>query len=140
MTITRTRPTTTPVLSRRRILALRGGYLFMGLGLAAAKWPLLPDASTLPLFESVVLSILTAMSLLALLGALRPVRMLPVLVLETLWKLIWLGLVALPRALDGSLDAAAEQVLVNCLFVVVVVAVIPWRHVWRQYVRGADHG
>ena len=135
MTITTTHPTTTPALSRRRILALRGGYLFMGLGLAVVKWPLLLDASTLPLFEGVVLSILTAMSLLALLGALRPVRMLPVLVLETLWKLIWLGLVALPRSLDGSLDAATREVLVNCLFVVVVVAVIPWRHAWRHCVR-----
>ena len=66
------------------------------------KWPLLGSASELPLYEGVTLSMLTAMSVLALLGLRHPVRMLPVLLFEALWKLIWLSLVALPQVLGSG--------------------------------------
>jgi len=122
-------------LTTSRLNLMRVGYLVMGVGLAVVKWPLLGGASTLPLYEGVTLCLLTAMSLLALLGLRHPVRMLPVLLFEALWKLIWLGLVALPRALDGTVDQAMAQIAVNCSLVVVIIAVIPWRHVWRHYVR-----
>lgn len=120
-----------------RLSLMRGGYLLMGLGLALRKWPLLPDVSGMPLYEGVTLCLLTAMSLLALLGLRHPVRLLPVLLFEVAWKLIWLGLVALPRTVDGTLDAAATEVMVNCSLVVLIVAVIPWGYVWRTYVRGS---
>jgi hypothetical protein len=55
-------------LSLYRLHLMRGGYLLMGVGLAVVKWPLLPGASDLPLFEGVTLCLLTAMSLLAFLG------------------------------------------------------------------------
>lgn len=135
MTVTTTRE---PVasLSNRRLHLMRAGYGFMGVGLAVAKWPLLGDASTLPLYEGVTLALLTAMSLLALLGLRHPVRMLPVLVFESLWKLLWLSLVALPLALGDGLDADTTEVLINCSLVVVILAVVPWRHVWVRYVAG----
>jgi len=126
-------------LSLTRLQLMRGGYLLMGLGLALVKWPLLRDASGLPLYEGVTLCLLTAMSLLAFLGLRYPVKLLPVLLFESAWKLLWLSLVALPRAAGGGLDAAASDVMVNCSLVVVIVAVIPWRYVWRSYVRtGGD--
>jgi hypothetical protein len=125
-----------PGLSRTRLHLLRAGYLFVGVGLAVVKWPLLPGVAELPLYEGVVLCMLTAMSLLALLGLRHPVALLPVLLFESLWKLLWLGLVALPRALSGRLDAATTEMLVNCSLVVVVLAVIPWGYVARTYLRG----
>jgi len=118
-----------------RLHIMRAGYLFMGLGLALVKWPLIVNgAASLPLFEGVVACLLTAMSLLAFLGLRNPVRMLPILLFEVMWKVLWLATVALPRALDGKLDTATQEVLINCSFVVVIVAVIPWRYAWRQYV------
>lgn len=122
-------------LSPLRLHAVRGGYLFMALGLAFVKWPLLPEAHTMPLYEGVTLSLLTAMSLLAFVGVWRPVRMLPLLVLEVLWKLLWLSVVAVPRAMSSGLDSAFVEVVVNCSLVVVIVAVVPWGYVWRKYVR-----
>jgi hypothetical protein len=122
-------------LSPLRLHAMRGGYLFMGLGLAIVKWPLLPDAHTMPLYEGVTLCLLTAMSLLAFVGVWRPVRMLPMLVLEVLWKVLWLSVVAVPRAVSGELDSAFVDVVVNCSLVVVIIAVVPWGLVWRTYVR-----
>jgi len=113
---------------------MRAGYLLMVVGLAVVKWPQLPEAHTLPLYEGVTLCLLTAMSLLALLGVRYPVKLLPVLLFETGWKLLWLGLVALPTAASGGLDAATTDVAVNCSLVVLIVAVTPWGFVWRTYV------
>ena len=136
MTLTTTEiPTETiPELSLLRLHLMRGGYLLMGVGLALVKWPLLPEAHAQPLFESVVTCLLSAVGLLALLGLRHPVKLVPLLLLEVTWKLIWLTVVALPRYADGDLDAAAREVLVNCSLVVVIVAVTPWHHVWRHYV------
>jgi hypothetical protein len=131
--------TSTEDLSPTRRNLLRAGYLFMGVGLVIVKWPHLAEARTMPLYEGVTLCLLTAMSLLALLGVRHPQRLLPVLLFEIIWKLLWIGVVAIPRALEDRLDDAATTVLVNCTFVVVVIAVVPWAHVWRSYGRaGAE--
>jgi hypothetical protein len=110
----------------------------MGVGLVLVKWPLLPDAADLPLYEGVSVCLLTAMSVLAFLGLRHPVKLLPVLLFETLWKVLWLGLVALPQAVSGSMDSATTQVVINCSLVIIIIAVIPWRYVWGDYVR--QHG
>jgi len=118
-----------------RLNLMRVGYLVIGLGLAVVKWPVVIgyDRST-PLFEGVVAVLLTAMSLLAFLGLRYPVRLLPILLFESLWKLIWLSIVALPAVAAGDVDEAMSQVIVNCSMVVIVLAVIPWRYVWQRYV------
>jgi hypothetical protein len=128
-------PSTAPELSLTRLHLMRAGYLLMGVGLAVVKWPLLPQAHALPRYEGVTLCLLTAMSLLALLGLRHPVKLLPLLLFESAWKLLWLSLVALPKATTGSLDAATTETAVSCSLVVVILAVTPWRYVWRNYVR-----
>jgi hypothetical protein len=122
-------------LTLARVNLMRAGYLVMGLGLAVVKWPHLPQASDLPLYEGVTLCTLTAMSFLAFLGLRYPVKMLPVLLFESAWKLLWLAVVAAPRALSRDLDPATTQIAMTCALVVVILAVIPWRYVWQQYVR-----
>ena len=122
-------------LSPLRVHAMRGGYLVMAVGLTLVKWPLLPEAHAMPLYEGVTLSLLTAMSLLAWLGVWRPIAMLPVLVFEVLWKTLWFSLVALPRAVSGDMGQPFVEVAVNSAVVVVVVVAVPWRHAWRTYLR-----
>jgi hypothetical protein len=122
-------------LSIPRLNVMRVGYLLMGLGLAVVKWPLLPQVRSLPLFEGVVLCILTAMSLLAFLGLRHPTTMLPLLVFEVMWKAIWLALVVLPDSLGAGLDAATSDVASSCSFIIVILVVTPWRHVWHHLVR-----
>jgi hypothetical protein len=134
-TTTAARPVVHSDLSLTRLHMLRAGYLLMGIGLALVKWPLLPDAASLPLYEGVTLCLLTAMSLLAFLGLRYPVKLLPVLLVESAWKLLWLALVALPKATTGELDPATTQTVIRCSLVVVILAVTPWPYVWRNYVR-----
>src|SRR4051812_15661799 len=115
---------------------MRVGYAVMGVGLAVVKWPaVINHDNTWPLFEGVVACLLTAMSLLAFLGLRYPVRMLPILLFEVLWKVIWIAAVALPHLVADDLDAATRAVLVNCFLVVIIIAVIPWRYVWKRYIR-----
>jgi hypothetical protein len=126
-----------PDLPLYRLHLMRGGYLLMGLGLVFVKWPLLLRADSLPVFEGVVACLLVAMSLLAFLGLRYPVKLLPVLLFESAWKLIWLAAVALPKAIAGDLDPATQEVLISCSLIVVILAVTPWGYVWRTYVRAA---
>jgi hypothetical protein len=122
-------------LSTRRLNVLRFGYAFMGVGLAIVKWPLLiQDASSLPVMEGVVTCLLTAMSILAFLGLRYPIRMLPILLFEVAWKVIWIATVAIPHLIANDMNAATSEVLFSCSFVVIIITVIPWGYVWRRYV------
>jgi hypothetical protein len=130
----RVRTTPPDALSLRRLYLLRFGYLFMGGGLAVFKWPaFVAHHGSWPLDEGIVECILLAMSILALLGLRYPVKMLPILLFESLWKLTWLAVVALPKLLGDGLDAATTEHFTNILFVVVILAIIPWGYVVRQY-------
>jgi len=124
-----------PALSVTRLNVMRAGYLFMAAGLTLKKWPLITDAADRPLYESVTICMLIAMSLLAWLGLRYPVKMLPILIFESAWKLLWLSAVALPLAASDALDPKTSEVTVNCSLVIVVLAVTPWRYAWRTYAR-----
>jgi hypothetical protein len=122
-------------LSLPRLYALRVGYLVLGGGLALVKWPLFFHRDTpWTLTEGVVNCLLTALSLLAFLGLRYPVQMLPVLLFECLWKVIWLTVVPLPLWASHKLDPATLQTTYSVLVVVIIFAVIPWRYVYSQYV------
>ena len=121
-------------ISLWRLNLLRLGYLVMGVGLAVVKWPALVDHEPWELMEGTVECMLVAMSVLALLGLRHPLRMLPILLFEVGWKLTWLGVVALPLWSDGKLEGATREQAGAVLWVVIIIAVIPWRHVLAQYV------
>jgi hypothetical protein len=123
-----------------RVNIMRVGYLFMGVGLVLVKWPLFfqnGGLASLPVFEGVVAALLTAMSLLAFLGLRYPIQLLPVLVFESLWKLIWLAAVGVPHLVAGNMDQDPQlkSVFFNVSFVVIIFAVTPWDYVWKRYVR-----
>ena len=123
-----------PPLPTWRLNVMRVGYLVMVVGLAITKWPQRASHEPLGLAQGTVLALLVAMSLFALLGLRYPERMLPILLFEVGWKLLWLGVFALPAWLDDELDGATREQTAKILWVVVIIAVIPWRHVVRQYV------
>jgi hypothetical protein len=123
-----------PPLALWRRNLMRVGYLVLGGGLAVFKWPLLADHATWELREGTVICMLVAMSVLALLGLRHPVRMLPILLFEVAWKLTWLGVVAWPLWSAGKLDAATTEQASAVLWVIVIIAVIPWRYVVTEYV------
>jgi hypothetical protein len=122
-------------LSTRRLNVMRFGYAFMGVGLAIVQWPLLVHAPSVPVMDGVVTCLLTAMGLLAFLGLRYPIRMLPILLFEVTWKLIWITTVAIPHLVAGDMSTTTREVLIDCSLVVLIIAVVPWRYAWRRYVR-----
>jgi hypothetical protein len=113
---------------------LRVGYFVMGVGLVVFKWPLLFADKPWGLAEGTVECLLVAMSVLALMGIRYPQRMLPILLFEVAWKLLWLGVVAVPLWLDNRLEGAVLEQAGKILWVGIIIAVIPWRYVLAQYV------
>jgi hypothetical protein len=115
---------------------MRAGYLLMAVGLVATKWPLLlsGDAASLPVFEGVVAALLGTMALFALAGLRYPIRMLPLLMFESAWKLIWLAAVAIPPLISGDMSGEMRSVLSSVSFVVIILAVTPWGYAWKRYV------
>jgi hypothetical protein len=124
-------------VSTVRLYLLRAMYLLMGAGLAILIWPLMLDSPAgVEHMRGVVWSLLTGISLVALLGIRYPLRMLPLLFLELVWKLVWLAAIGLPLWAAGQLDAGTRQSLFDCLLgVVLVPIVIPWSHVLAHYVK-----
>ena len=112
-----------------RVNVMRVGYFVMAAGLAVTKWPELLAHGSWELKEGTVVTILVAMSVLAVMGLRYPQRMLPILLFEVGWKLTWLGVVALPLWFDGNLTGATREQAAAVLWVVIIIAVIPWRHV-----------
>jgi hypothetical protein len=124
-------------VSPLRLNLLRAMYLLIAVGLGLSIWPLIlspPTPAAGP--GSVIRALLGGLSLMCALGLRYPLQMLPVLLFELTWKLIWVLLVALPAWLHGAWDDYAAETLFACLIgVVLVPLVLPWGHVWRSYVQ-----
>lgn len=117
-----------------RLYVMRIGYLLFGGGLVVVKWPTLLHRDQWTLTQGVIDCMLIALSALALLGLRYPLQMLPILLFESAWKLIWLGVVALPKWLTGQLNPSYAAMTSDLLWVVVILAVIPWRYVAARYI------
>ena len=118
-----------------RLYALRAAYLLIAVGLAATMWPTVINHSPhWPLMNSVVGSLLAAVSVLAAVGIRYPLQMLPVLLFELVWKSIWLISVALPLWSANQIDARTSETVRDCLLGAILIPLIPWRYVVSQYV------
>jgi len=126
-------------LSPIRLYLMRFFYLFNAVVIGAGAWPeLLRSRAPWDLIHSIAFSIYSAWSLLMFLGMLLPVRMLPLLLLQLLYKLLWIVAVGLPMWSAGHLDQVSGIMKFFALIVVADIAVIPWRYVLENYRRKAD--
>ena len=122
-------------VSSFRLYLLRAMYLLIVVGLAIVIWPeVLRPSHNWELMEGTVACMLAAFSALCLLGLRYPLQMLPLLLWETVWKTLWLGIVALPQWLSGHVDPTIAPSIFACSFVVLVYLAIPWRYVISHYV------
>jgi hypothetical protein len=125
----------TPGVSVFRLYLLRATYLLIVVGLGSEVWPALIDhTNEWTLWRGVGGSVLCAVSALALLGLRYPLQMLPLLFFELTWKTLWLVAIALPLWLAGRLDTVMET-FIACAMGVIFPIVIPWNHVWTNYVK-----
>lgn len=125
-----------PEVSLFQLYLLRAAYLLLVVGLGLTVWPAMFHHAPWTLFHGVVDSVLTAVSLLAVIGLRYPLKMLPLLFFELAWKAIWLSVVALPLWTSHSpIDADTADTIQACLMGVIFPIVIPWRYVFTHFVR-----
>jgi hypothetical protein len=119
-----------------RLYVLRAMYLLIGLWQGSKTWyAIVHHAQPLEFWHGVAMSFFGALTLLCLLGVRYPVKMIPLLIFEFTWKLIWVLAAWLPPYLGHSMDPLiADSFWGIFLGVVVVPLLLPWGYVWKTYV------
>lgn len=64
--------------------------------------------------------------------------MLPLLLFDITWKLVWTLSVALPNALAGRFDAGMAATLFACAWAIPFAYIVPWRYVYSAYIRDME--
>lgn len=122
-----------------RLYVLRGAYLLLFAGLGLSIWPAIFSHSlSLPHMNGVVLSLLGGLGLLCALGLRYPLQMLPLLIFELVWKVIWTLAFAWPLWAADALEPAHIQSIKEIVpGAILMAAVIPWPYVYAHYVKKA---
>jgi hypothetical protein len=85
--------------------------------------------------DAVVWTVWTAFATLAVLGIFRPLKMLPIVLLEIFYKVMWLVMVAYPLWSRGTLAGSkAEDFTAPFLWVILPIVAVPWGYVFVSYV------
>lgn len=124
-------------VSITRLYVLRAAYLFIAVGLAFLVWPVLfSHSSEWALKHGDVFGLLAGVQVLAMVGIRYPLKMIPLLLFELIWKSTWLLAIALPLWRAGQLDAATSESIFACVMgVVISLVAIPWPWVYANYVK-----
>jgi len=123
-----------PQVAFWRVLVLRLLYVAIVLGLSRFVWEqLLFDSAQWPAMTGVAKSMMAALVLLCIVAVRYPLDMLPVMIFELVWKAIWMLMIALPAWLNGNWTSSIENLFFECVGVVILLFVIPWRYVWVRW-------
>ena len=126
--------TRTEETSTFRLYLLRFAYLANFAGLGLSVWPaIINHTGTWDPVKGVAFCFWAALSALAGLGIRYPLKMLPLLLLQMLYKSIWLIAVYLPLSSAGQSTGGLTKAMVGG--VVMDLIVIPWPYVLAKYVR-----
>lgn len=121
-----------------RLYLMRAVYLLIFLGVGAmALPPLLSQGEPITPMRGVALSFWMALALLAAVGIRYPLQMIPVLLMQMLYKIIWLLALALPLWRAGApFDAdMADFTQAMIIGIVIDVLAIPWGYVRANYLQ-----
>ncbi len=122
-------------VSTVRLYLLRAMYLLIAVGLGLNIWPMIISPPSLAAnANTVIWSLLGGLALMCVLGLRYPLQMLPLLMFELVWKVIWVVAFAVPMWMGPGLDAyAAETLFATGMGIVLVPLVLPWGYVLRRY-------
>ena len=118
-----------------RLYLLRCIYLLEALMLGGSVWPdLVRHLGWSDPLQGVAPSFWAALSLLSLLGVRHPLKMLPLLLTQFTYKLIWMVWVWLPLHAAGGSTYLTKPMLMGAMLEPFI---IPWPYLFRAYVVNA---
>jgi hypothetical protein len=116
-----------------RLYILRATYLLLVVAMGGQVWPALFHHHPWTLMQGVANCMLAAMTALAALGLRYPLKMLPILFFELIWKTTWLIAIATPAWAANAIDPAMADTIFACALGAIFPIAIPWRHVFDTY-------
>jgi hypothetical protein len=121
---------------RINIYLLRLLYVLMFFVLGRDTWThILTHQGSWAPADAMVWCVWAAFATLAGLGIIRPLKMLPILLLEIFYKVLWLMIVAYPLWSTSKLvDSPAEGMTSAFLWVLLPIVAVPWAYVFANYV------
>jgi hypothetical protein len=121
---------------RINVYLLRLLYLLMFLVLGKDAWThILTHQGTWAPYDAMAWCVWAAFATLAGLGIIRPLKMLPILLLEIFYKVLWLMIVAYPLWSKGTLaGSSAEGTTSAFLWVLLPIVAVPWGYVFGNYI------
>lgn len=116
-----------------RLYLMRLLYLLNFVGLGLSVWPeIINHSGAWDPVKGVAFSFWAALSALSVLGLRYPLKMVPLLLLQMLYKSIWVIAVALPL---WSTFRSIELTRIMGMGAIVDLIVIPWPYVIANYVK-----
>jgi hypothetical protein len=75
--------------------------------------------------------------IIAVIGILRPLRMLPIMLFEIVYKVAWLIVIAWPLYQRNELTGSPTETMAhNFMLVILPIVAMPWRYFFRTYIVG----
>ncbi|HLO30226.1 MAG TPA: hypothetical protein VK249_13870, partial [Anaerolineales bacterium] len=85
--------------------------------------------------ETVAWCVWASYSVLSLIGIIQPLKMLPIVLLEILYKGLWLILVAYPLwSTNQLIGSPAEKMTYTFLWVILPIIAMPWKYAFETYI------
>ena len=120
-------------VSLARLYAIRAVGLLGVYGLFTTVMTLVDHA---PDERGMLKAMISGLWVMCLITIRYPLKMIPVLLFELVWKLLWLIFFGIPQWWTGvGSPRLAEDLWSIGAFPIVCVLVIPWGYVWRHFVK-----
>lgn len=118
------------------IYLLRVIYTLIFVFVGKTSWTyIIANYGSLDPMEGIVWCVWASFSVLSILGIIYPLKMLPIILLEILYKVIWLLVVAYPLWSAGQLEGSnAEGILIPFLWVILPIVAVPWKYTFKKYI------
>ncbi len=118
------------------IYLLRLLFILMFLVLGRTVWThILTFKGSWDSEEAVAWCVWAAYSVLSVIGIIRPLKMLPLVMLEIFYKVLWLILVAYPLwSTNQLIGSPAASTTYSFLWVILPIIAIPWKYAFEAYI------
>ncbi|MGJ3647629.1 hypothetical protein ACLB0R_04025 [Sphingomonas sp. GlSt437] len=125
-----------PLVSPLRLNMLRAYYALMASGSFTVFWPdLVSHSPAWGVENGAQYALLGALAPMALFGVPHPLRLLPLVIYEFLWKALWFIFVAGPLYSAGQMTEGVWSNVVACSMAIVLTPIVmPWGYFWRAYI------